>query len=353
MVGPVRLKNSNYIVRMEKKSIKIQYLDFWNIDQENYIITKALREFYDVEIVKKDANYVFCSCYGMEHLYVPSSCIKIYYTPEYIVPDFNFFDYALGFDYLDFGDRYMRLPIYYGTVPQQKKTPLVDEKHILPSDFTIAKNKPKFCSFVVSNGNGSPLRQQMFELLSKYKKVDSGGRFLNNIGGACEDKLEFTKPYKFAICFENSSMSGYTTEKITEAFAARQVPIYWGDPDITRVFNPKSFINVHDYSSLEDVVQEIIRLDQDDEAYLNMLKEPAWDISEHNIYIYQHKLALFLKHIVDQPIEQAQRYDRVWYGPIVLDVQKHIVEQCNRSLKRHIKDYAVGRFPWLKRLLER
>lgn len=333
-----------------KKVVKIQYLDFWNIDQENYIITKALQEYYDVRIVKEGADYVFCSCYGMEHLNVPANCIKIYYTPEYIVPDFNFFDYALGFDYLEFGDRYMRLPIYYGTVPQQKKTPLVDVKHILPSDFSIKKDKPNFCSFVVSNGNGSPKRRQFFEILSSYKKVDSGGKFLNNIGGPCEDKLEFTKTYKFAICFENSSMSGYTTEKITEAFAARQIPIYWGDPDITKVFNPKSFINVLDYPSFEAVVEEVKRLDNDDEAYLKMLREPAWNIEENTITVYQHKLAVFLKNIVDKPIEEAQRYDRTWYGPIVLGVQKHIVEQANRSLKMHIKDYAFGRFPRLRKM---
>lgn len=327
-----------------KRKIKIQYIDFWNIDQDNYIITKALREFYDVEIVADNGDYVFCSCYGDKHLYVSQRSIKIYYTPEYIVPDFNFFDYALGFDYLDFGDRYMRLPIYYGTVPQQRITPLVDTKHLLPHDFSIQKYKPGFCSFVVSNGNGSPLRKQMFDLLSKYKKVDSGGKYLNNIGGPCADKLEFTKKYKFSICFENSSMPGYTTEKITESFAARQVPIYWGDPEITRVFNPKSFINVKDYSSLEEVVKEVERLDNDNEAYISMLKEPAWDVSENSILVFQHKLALFLKHIVDLPIESAQRYDRTWYGPIVLGVQKHIVEQANRSIKNHVIDRIKDRF---------
>lgn len=331
------------------RTIKIQYLDFWNIDKEQYIITKALREYFDVEIVNEGADYVFCSCYGMEHLYLPTRCIKIYYTPEYIVPDFNYFDYALGFDYIDFGDRYMRLPIYYGTVPQQKKTPLVDVKHILPNSFDLKKDKPKFCSFVVSNGNGSPLRQKMFNLLSMYKIVDSGGKYLNNIGGPCKDKLEFTKPYKFSICFENSSMPGYTTEKITEAFAARQVPIYWGDTRITEVFNSKAFINVADFPSLEAVVEEVKRLDNDEDAYLAMLREPAWNADIHSIDVFQHKLALFLKHIVDQPLDKAQRYDRTWYGPIVLNVQKHIVEQANRSLSQHFKDNLVGRFSWLRK----
>ena len=41
------------------RTIKIQYLDFWNIDKEQYIITKALREYFDVEIVNEGADYVF------------------------------------------------------------------------------------------------------------------------------------------------------------------------------------------------------------------------------------------------------------------------------------------------------
>ncbi len=327
------------------KKISIKYLDFWNIDQENYIITKALRKNYEVQIVKEDeyADYVFCSCYGMKHLYEPASCIKIFYTPEYIFPDFNLYDYALGFDYFEFGDRYMRLPIYYGTVPQQKKTPLVDIKHILPLNFDLRKEKPKFCSFVVSNGYGSPLRKKMFELLSAYKKVDSGGKFLNNIGGPCADKLEFTKPYKFSICFENSSMPGYVTEKITEAFAARQIPIYWGDPKITETFNPNSFIRVMDYPNLEAVVERVKELDNDDDAYLNMLKEPAWDSTQFGLDSYTQKLADFLKNIVEQPKENAFRYDRIWYGTIYKNVQKHLLKQSNRTLWEHFKTNVKNR----------
>lgn len=79
----------------------------------------------------------------------------------------------------------------------------------------------KFCSFVVSNSQFSdPLRKRFFERLCKYKKVDSGGRYLNNIGGPVRDKLAFCRGYKFNIAFENSSVDGYTTEKIMEAYAA-------------------------------------------------------------------------------------------------------------------------------------
>ncbi len=66
--------------------------------------------------------------------------------------------------------------------------------------------------------NSTKVRNNFFLKISKYKKVDSGGLALNNIGYIVKNKLEFIKDYKFTIAFENSSYSGYTTEKITDAF---------------------------------------------------------------------------------------------------------------------------------------
>ena len=40
------------------------------------------------------------------------NAVKIYFTGENDVPDFNLADYALGFHYIDFGDRYLRFPLY-------------------------------------------------------------------------------------------------------------------------------------------------------------------------------------------------------------------------------------------------
>ncbi|RVZ93221.1 fucosyltransferase, partial [Helicobacter pylori] len=38
---------------------------------------------------------------------------RVFYTGENEVPNFNLFDYAIGFDELDFRDRYLRMPLYY------------------------------------------------------------------------------------------------------------------------------------------------------------------------------------------------------------------------------------------------
>lgn len=147
--------------------------------------------------------------------------------------------------------------------------------------------KSKFCAFMYWNDTVE-FRNNFFDLLSKYKQVDGLGRCKKNTDMP-EDRndiwfydtaVEKYRDYKFAICFENTSRPGYITEKIVNAMLAGAIPIYWGDPDIVKHFNPKSFINVHDFKSLDDVVERVKELDQNDEKYKTVLAEP-W-LAENN-----------------------------------------------------------------------
>ena len=61
----------------------------------------------------KDADYVIYSVLGNEHWFAPDHSIKIFYTIENLAPDFNACDYAIGFEWMQFEDRYMRFPLYY------------------------------------------------------------------------------------------------------------------------------------------------------------------------------------------------------------------------------------------------
>lgn len=294
-----------------KRRIKIRYVDFWaNCDFENHILTRALRENYDVEIVNDDAaDYVFFSIFGDEHWFLPERCIKIFYTGENVCPDFNACDYGIGFEWMDYGDRYLRFPNYYATKFFERTTRLMEDKHLRP-----VPEKTEFCSFIVSNPQGNPIRKQLFEKLSQYKQVNSGGRWLNNVGGPVPDKLEFERKHKFSICCENSSHSGYTTEKLVESFAAQTVPIYWGDPEVTKIFNPKAFINAMDYDTLDDVLAAVKAIDSSDNLYQQMLREPAMKAQNMTLDRQFQLMIEFLKNIVDQPLTQAQRYNREFWG---------------------------------------
>jgi len=134
-----------------------------------------------------------------------------------------------------------------------------------------------FCCFIVTNW-GTPCRNKMFEELCKYKKVDSGGKFNNNIGYVVEGRyweqqmIDFIKQYKFVICFENTKEDNYITEKIINPFLAGAVPIYWGTDSRNNIFNKNSYLawdEVND-PTYEQIINEIIKLDNNDEAYLAM-----------------------------------------------------------------------------------
>ena len=44
---------------------------------------------------------------------VSDDCVVFFVTGEDECPNFNLCDYALGFEHLEYGDRYLRFPLYY------------------------------------------------------------------------------------------------------------------------------------------------------------------------------------------------------------------------------------------------
>lgn len=285
------------------RKIKIQFAGWWDTFQpDTYIITQLLKRHYDV-VISDEPDYVFCSLYSKEFL--KYDCVRIFYTAENVTPDFNLFDYCIGFDELSFGDRYIRVPNYGMNPKYQRDIQLLKMRH---TNIDKSNSGRKFCASVVSNGNADPMRDRILDEISGYKQVDSGGKYRNNIGmpNGVPDKLEFQKNYKFALAIENISFTGYTTEKLVEAFAAGGIPIYWGDPDVGRYFNEKAFINIMSYPSLEAAIGEIKRADKDAEVYQAYLSEPAM-LSENHFEQLQADLEDFLCHIIEQPLEIAKR----------------------------------------------
>ena len=249
-----------------KKQIKINFDSFWGgFDPNSNYFTNFLKEEFDV-IISSNPDYLFYSVFGNNHL--KCKCKKIFYTGENIEPDLNYTDWAFSFDYLD-DKRNYRLPHYllydgyYSLINKQIDDTLLNRK---------------FCSFVVSNGN-CPDRNNFFTKLSKYKKIDSGGRHFNNLGYAVNDKAEFIKNYKFNISFENSAHRGfnehYTTEKLPQAMQANTIGIYLGNTQIEKEFNTKSFINVRDFKNHDEAIEYIIHLDKNDNEYMEVMKQ-SW-----------------------------------------------------------------------------
>lgn len=293
----------------ERKKIKIDFIDFWSdLKKDDNFFYNILKKYYDVEI-SDNPDYVFCSVFGRKHINY-TDCVKIFYTGENIIGDFNLYDYAFGFHYIDFEDRYLRLPLY---VLYDKSIERALSKHTHTDEYYLAKKK--FCNCVISNPDAAGERDWMINELNKYKTIDSGGRYRNNVGGPVADKLEFSSQYRFTMAFENSKMSGYTTEKIFEAFAADTIPIYWGSPRIAEEFNPDSFVNVQDYNSLEEAVKAVAKIYEDDELYLKYMKAPiAPEGSMAYEYLKEGYVDNFLRNIFDQDLDKAKRRNMVYIG---------------------------------------
>ncbi len=265
----------------------------------NHRYIKRLEQYYDLVITEKP-DFLFYTVFG-DNFKKYNNCVKIYFTGEVVAPNFNQCDYAMGFDYINFEDRYHRYPIYFYEV---------DEKMNDKSNITDDMAKRKFCNFIYTSeatGIGCQIRKEFCQKLSEYKHIDCPGKVLNNMPNEIldkpgetykESKLRFQKDYKFTIAFENNSYNGYTTEKIAQAFAANTIPIYWGDPEVTRDFNPKAFINCADYNSFDEVIERVKELDNNDEEYLKMLREPA--MRESYKFNKQQELDDFLIHIIEK-----------------------------------------------------
>ncbi len=284
------------------KKIKIDFCDFWGgFDKTDNYFYNLLKEDYEVEI-SRNPDVLFFSLFGRSNtLY---SCKKVFYTGENIPAPLkglanNFFpkeiccDYSFSFDYME-DERNYRLPHYllYPGYYELAKEKTIDE--------SLANRK--FCNFVVSN-SGCQHRNDFFAKLSKYKKVDSGGRFANNIGYPVQDKRKFQSEYKFSIAFENNAYRpqhpGYTTEKIMEPMTVNSMPIYWGNPLIGREFNTESFISCYDFAGDDDLIDYIIELDKDDNKYLEKMNKPwleAYNIPETNRI---ESIKSFLKKIIE------------------------------------------------------
>ena len=164
-----------------KKKIKVKFLDVVG-DPENNFIVDILKERYDVEI-SENPEYLFFE--SKSKGFLDYNCIRIFYTPENLVPDFNICDYAMGFNYIDFQDRYIRYPIYmlgkYNYyVGDDYALDLERARHKHEDVKLQLENKTDFCSFVYSNADAAKCREKIFSKLIRAEDITImlGDRFL-------------------------------------------------------------------------------------------------------------------------------------------------------------------------------
>jgi hypothetical protein len=328
---------------------------YWPREASNdHFFKNILKENFDVHITsKKEADVLFFSTFdGSNTKTIPKidfEGTKVFWTGENIPfyekylcksrdtpstemnsSSFGLCDYGFGFDYEETikSKNYLRLPlyVYYGA-----GNDLIKPKNYNPRK--ILNSKTKFCNYIYSKD--AKKRVELFKELDKYKRVDAPGKSMNNCAPMLPSKLtnvaklvqkaeairgkypissllsrhfgnwreaviNYQKDYKFSIAFENSERSGYTTEKIYHPMLANSIPIYFGNPEISKDFNTKSFVNFYDYNDIKKLADVIIDIDQNDKKYLRILKEPWLKKNKLNKWMDQNKIKKQLGMILNE-----------------------------------------------------
>ena len=113
----------------------MRIVDWWQEDTEaNFYdnpFIKLLGAKYDVIYAKKP-DFLLCGPFGFKHF--EYECVKIFYTGENVRVDWNFMDYGMGYDYMDFGEQYLHLPLHFFYIAGQMNGAKVADCAI---DFTI------------------------------------------------------------------------------------------------------------------------------------------------------------------------------------------------------------------------
>lgn len=241
--------------------------------------------------------------------------VKVMYAAEAIEPDFNLFDYFIGFsNKCQMGDRFIRilspLDMFSGFI-----TTVENDICTLEKAADSLKQKHGFCNFLYSNWNAHPRRDQLFYALSSYKKVDSLGKHLNNVGklgtgfvGHASECSDIKSLYKFSIASENATFDGYTSEKVYTSLVAHTIPIYWGNKDIEEDVNPKAIINANNFSSLKELIDYVKYVDTNDSVWMQMVAEP-WMTEEQMLHHKQRtsEYYSFFKWLFSGNLEEKKR----------------------------------------------
>lgn len=292
--------------KVKKKKLRIYITESYNKNIRKWFLGTYLKDDFEIEYVEENPDYIIVDVFGYRNKIFKSNvsnAIKIGIFTENKIPDLSEFDYALGQCHLNYLDRYFK---YLNLIYLNYK--IIDEKR---REFLKNINRTQFCAAVISDISpifSNNFRLKFIEELNKYKKVDMGGGYMNNVGGKVKNKIEFLSSYKFSIAMENTEGDGYVSEKIIDSFLAGTIPIYYGNYNVDEYINPKSYILIKGEHDIKNKIDYIIELDNNKEKYLSILKQPVIldkYLSEKVIF----ELKQFLINIFSQENSLAHRID--------------------------------------------
>jgi hypothetical protein len=166
---------------------------------------------------------------------------------------------------------------------------IVGGSFLRPTDKIVLTTKHKFLSMVFSEKNylsGHNLRHQIHNEYKESKIIDFYGKSTMPFD---YQGTPYSR-YKYSIVIENVSKENYFTEKLIDCLLFKTIPIYFGDPEIGRHFNPRGIIKLTNLSHLKEIIKDI--------------KDEKFFISDSVILENQYKAAEFLskEHNIEKTI---------------------------------------------------
>jgi alpha(1,3/1,4) fucosyltransferase len=79
--------------------------------------------------------------------------------------------------------------------------------------------------------------------------------------GPVESKFDVLVRARFAVCFENMRSPGYISEKLFDCLACGAIPIYYGDPEITRTIPADAIVDYQRMRGPEELDRHLEAID--------------------------------------------------------------------------------------------
>ena len=297
---------SKYFVNNNNSLFFEDYKNASYFSKQSKLLKKLLERNFEVLIKSDNPDYLIFNVHGCNHLndrYQKS--IKIAFFTENQIPDFNTIDYAIGQSHILFLDRYFKRPYFLGlSINFNNRYFKLIRKKVLNSH-----KRTKFCAALITNTYWTDyFRLEFIEELNKYKPVDMGGKYKNNVGKV-KNKIEFLSSYKFSIAMENTEGNGYLSEKIFHSFISGTIPIYYGDYMVDEYINPKSLILIRGKNDMLRKIEYIKKIDNVNELYKKILREDIFIVNNYYKEKYENERVKFIYHIFDQDKNTAKRID--------------------------------------------
>lgn len=265
------------------KTIKWSFTDWWGqTNLEHSIITFTLKNTEEVNYeftMPCEADLIIYNVYTYYHKFYGNTVKRVFWTNEHDFVDINYAAFSMAPSNVFDLEPHIRYPGWYSCIPISEDSFYGDRFGKIYCDYAndqsnMGENMGKEFDISIIISNPVCNRMQFVELLEKEGlKVNKAGRAY---GRPIKSKAKILHSSKMNICFENTIIPGYVTEKLPDAKLNGCIPIYWGPYEASKDFNERCFLNLAQVKDIKRFIIEIKEILNDPISIANIHAEPLF-----------------------------------------------------------------------------